>query len=229
MIHVTWCIVLASGKEESLSEGVETAFLSLSGKPVLCYSLEALEHCEDIDGVVVVVNKARMNDVVQMVKLYSCTKVRKIVAGTSQRLSSLKAGLKEVGDDATLIAVQEVSRPMLTPDLMSQTVKAGKRYGAALACSRIEDAVKVAERGQKTEATLDPGTAWAAQTPAVFRRECLAKALETGQKEKGPRMSDETALVESIGETLHMVSAPASNIRLRSVSDLALAEALLRF
>jgi 2-C-methyl-D-erythritol 4-phosphate cytidylyltransferase len=67
---------------------------------------------------------------------------------------------------------------------------------------------------------------FAAQTPQVFRLDWLREALAKAEAE-GLRATDDAALVERLGVAVHVVEGPATNLKITTAADLALAEALL--
>jgi 2-C-methyl-D-erythritol 4-phosphate cytidylyltransferase len=67
---------------------------------------------------------------------------------------------------------------------------------------------------------------FAAQTPQVFRLDWLREALAKAEAE-GLLATDDATLVERLGVAVHVVEGPASNLKITTAADLALAEALL--
>jgi 2-C-methyl-D-erythritol 4-phosphate cytidylyltransferase len=174
----------------------------------------------------VVARKERMESVRGLVGMFGFAKVRKIVAGTMQRPTSVANGLRSLDPDVSIVSIHDASRPCVTPDLVSETVRAAKRYGAGVAAARITDVVKETSTGQKVGRTLDASKLWLAQTPQAFRLDLLSKALDRAGKRKTP-VADEAAAVELTKQPVHLIAAPASNIRINGPEDLALASALL--
>lgn len=225
MIHKIWGIILASGKNEQIaSTGADVAFLGLGDKPVIAHSLQAMEDCGDIDGVVVVVDKERMNNVVPLVQMFGFNKLRRIVAGTSARLTSLLAGMKELEDDVTMVSVHEVSRPFVKPAVISKSVRVAKRYGSAVVANQLTDVIKLVDKGSKVKGTQERRVAWAVQSPQTFRREILEKALE---KNKGS-IEEESEMIEAIKEEVRVVPSSKLNIKINSIDALSFAGVLER-
>jgi len=112
---MSWAVIVASGKEEMLNSETCTAFLSLNSRPVLSYSLTAFEHTPEIDGVVVVAPKDRLEQVSSIVQLFGCHKVKKIVPGGTSQYVSFTNGMKYVDEDADILLMHEASRPNITP------------------------------------------------------------------------------------------------------------------
>jgi 2-C-methyl-D-erythritol 4-phosphate cytidylyltransferase len=74
-------------------------------------------------------------------------------------------------------------------------------------------------------ATVDRSRLWRALTPQFFRIDILARALE---REDAPAFTDEAAAVEALGLHPRLVEGSASNIKVTTPGDMALAEAILR-
>ncbi len=74
--------------------------------------------------------------------------------------------------------------------------------------------------------TLDRSTLWAAQTPQVFRRAVLERALEVPD-EVLAQATDDAWLVERAGGRVVVVQAPRENLKVTTPLDLALAELLI--
>ena len=210
-----------------MNGGADIAFLSPGDSPLFSYSLDAFEKCPEIDGIVLVVNKEKVETVANMVRLFGCSKLKKIVGGTAQRTSSLLAALKVLDVDVSIVSIHDVSRPCVTAELISETVKAAKRYGSGVAAVKVEDAIKEVEKGQKVSRTMERGKLWASQTPQTFKRETLEKALESSIVKK-KQHDDDAQMLSVIKKEVHLVPSSSRNMKVRNVDDLVLASALLR-
>jgi 2-C-methyl-D-erythritol 4-phosphate cytidylyltransferase len=220
----TLVVVIACGKEEEVSSGVETAFLPLGSRPVLAHSLRTFQESTKVDGIIVVVSKERVDSALQIVKRFGCTKVRGIVVGGTNRLSSLRTVFSKLPEPASTILVHEASRPFASAEVLAECVKASKRYGSAIAAHRIPDSVKAAAKGLKPDKTLERHSAWAAQTPQAFKFEVFAKIIDP--KNKNIKLiDDESEWVKKPAE-VHLVEAGYRNIKIRNSDDLAVATAM---
>lgn len=220
-------IVVAAGKSERMGRSVDKVFLSLGTQPVLSYSLAAFEHCADIDAVILVVRKDRVDAARGMSQMYGYSKVKRVIAGGAKRQASVTLGLAEVSDDARIVAVHDGGRPCVTPELISETIKTAKRYGSGVAAVKLTDTVKEVEKGVTTTGTLDRSKIWAVQTPQTFKIDLLRSALDLVKKKKAT-VTDESSAVELLGEAVRLVPAPMTNIKITTPDDLTLAAALLK-
>ncbi|MFC1498106.1 2-C-methyl-D-erythritol 4-phosphate cytidylyltransferase [Verrucomicrobiota bacterium] len=220
-------VIVAGGKSERMGPKVDKAFLSLGTKPILAYSLEAFEKCQDIDGVILVVRKDRLEAARGMVQLYGCSKVKKVIAGGTTRQVSVSNGLAQLNDEVKIVSVHDGARPFVTPQLISMTIATAKRYGTGVAAVKITDTVKFVEKGVTVSKTIDRSKLWAVQTPQTFKRKLLFEAYDLVEKKK-LTVTDEASAVENICEDVRLVSAPLSNIKITVPEDLPFAAALLK-
>ena len=220
-------IVVAAGKSERMGPDVDKAFLSLGTKPVVIYSVLAFEKCPDIDNVILVVRKDRLDAARAMVQMFGCAKVKKVVAGGVKRQISVGNGLAHVSREAKIVVIHDGARPCVTPDLISEVVRSAKRNGSGVAAVKITDTIKEVDRGVTISRTVDRAKLWAVQTPQAFRYDVLLKALELIKK-KNLTVTDDASAVELTHQEVHLVPAAWSNIKITTAGDLVTAAALLK-
>lgn len=220
-------IVVAAGKSERMGQNVDKAFLSMGSKPVLAYALMAFEKCTDIDRIVLVVRKDRVDAAGGLVRMFGLSKVKKIVAGGPSRQVSVQNGLEQVGDEVKIVAVHDGARPLVTPELISDTIASARKFGSGVAASKVTDTLKWVETGNKVAHTVDRTKLWSVQTPQTFKLSLLLKAFAAVNK-KDATVTDEASAVELLGEEVRLVPTSLPNIKITTADDLQMAGALLR-
>jgi len=220
-------VIVAAGKSERMGLDVDKAFLSLGSKPVLAYSLIAFEKCHDIEGVVLVVRKDRVESARAMAQLFGCFKVKKVIAGGATRQVSVENGLSQLTPEVDTVAVHDGARPCVTPAVISETIKSARKFGSGVAAVKITDTVKESKRGLVVSKTIDRTMLWAVQTPQTFKLSLLLKAFSAVNK-KRMTVTDEASAVELVCKDVRLVPAALSNIKITSPDDLTLATALMR-
>jgi 2-C-methyl-D-erythritol 4-phosphate cytidylyltransferase len=204
---------MAAGSGERLAAGRPKAFVECAGRPLLEWSLEALEHV--CDRVVVAVPPG-----------YEGAPDR--VPGGAVRSASVRAALA-AAPEADVAVVHDAARPLVTPALIEACVGAlGDRWDGAVAAARATDTLKEARPADGgVVRTLDRERLWAVQTPQAFGAEALRRALDIDDDALA-RASDDAALVEANGGAVRVVEAPADNLKITTPIDLEIAAALLR-
>ena len=97
-----------------------------------------------------------------------------------------------------------------------------------IAAAPVSDTVKeVGSDGRTVVRTLERAGLWAIQTPQVFRRKALERALFDADDELLRAATDDAWLVERAGGTVRIVEADVENVKVTTPTDLRLAELLL--
>jgi 2-C-methyl-D-erythritol 4-phosphate cytidylyltransferase len=151
------------------------------------------------------------------------------VFGGDERSHSVRAALHHTlaGDP---VLVHDAARPLVTPEII-RAVLAGldADADAAIAAARVTDTIKEQrnDAAPTVARTLDRSGLWAIQTPQVFRRDVLERALAQPHKILAAA-TDDASLVEIMGATVRLVESPRENLKVTTPDDLRLADLLLR-
>lgn len=222
-----WAIVLAAGKASGFTTDVEPSFLSLGSKPVLAYSIQAIERCPEIEGVVVVASKERVDGLRGMLQMFGASKVKAIVSGGPARDEMVKSGLEAVDvSEAGFIAVVDGAIPNLTPELIAETVRAARKHGAASVARQLKGPLAESAKGNKITGLPNGSTWWTTLGPQVFRLDVIRRAMENAAK-KRLKVADEAAAVVAMKGEVQLVPTDRMLIRIDSPQDLLLSEFLL--
>ena len=148
------------------------------------------------------------------------------VRGGEHRSQSVRAALSAAGGDP--VVVHDAARPLVTAPVVRAALEELERYGcdAVVAAAPVTDTIKQVEDGVVTR-TLERAALWAVQTPQVFRRAALERALEAPD-EILAGATDDAWLVERAGGSVRVVASPVGNLKVTSPGDLQVAELALR-
>lgn len=213
-------LLVAAGRGERLGADGPKAFVVLAGRPMIEWSLDALRLVPAVERIVVALPPG--------VPAPAGTVG---VVGGAERSHSVRAALEAAGpgpDDEPVI-VHDAARPLARPELFERALGALASMGAdaVVAAARVTDTIKRADGADlRVVETLDRSALWAAQTPQVFRRAALARALAQPDAVLS-RATDDAGLVEQAGGRVHVVESPAGNLKVTTPTDLRLAELLL--
>ena len=208
-------LLVAAGRGERLGSQGPKAFVACAGRPLLEWSVAALEACADVERIVVALPPGVV-----------APPGTEGVQGGEQRSQSVQAAMRHAGD-ADVVVVHDAARPLLTPQLVQDCLDtlAAEDCDAAIAAAPVADTIKEAQ-GEVVVRTLDRSRLWAVQTPQVFRRAVLERALDAGA-EVLAAATDDASLVERLGGEVRLVPAPRENLKVTTPDDLRLAELLL--
>lgn len=212
-------LVLAAGLGERLGLGRPKALAELAGRPLWRWSVDLLSGMEEI-GRVVVALPPGIEPPAGIVA----------VPGGAVRSESVLRALSAAGEgeDGEAVLVHDAARPLLTVEIVRATLDALGSEGVdgAIAATPVTDTVKQVDENGRVVNTLERSGLWAVQTPQVFRRDALRRALEV-PAEVLAEATDDAWLVERMGGCVVMVLSPRENLKVTTPLDLKLAELLL--
>lgn len=224
--HYTTAIVLAGGSGSRMGSTTTKQMMKLAGKPVIIHSLLAMDACDYIDEVILVVKEEEIPLYPPMLKKYGIQKVTQIVEGGETRQESVLKGFELIPDKADYVAIHDGARPLITPSQIKTVVLSAYDYKAAAAAAPAKDSVKVANISGMIDYTVDRKTVWLMQTPQVFYSNLYRASIYTASKDKFIG-TDDTEVAEHAGFSTKLVDIGYENIKITTPVDLILAEAIL--
>jgi 2-C-methyl-D-erythritol 4-phosphate cytidylyltransferase len=224
-------VVVAAGRGERLGDRGPKALVTLAGEPLLVHALRALEAAGLPPAVVV----HTPGEEAAFAAAVAGIPVAALVPGGADRTASVRAGVAALDPAASLVAVHDAARPLVPADVIRRAV-AAVADGAVAAAPAVPipdtlkrvDGVLDAAHPTPVRATVDRSELVGVQTPQVFPRPVLERALQ-----EGPGATDDLVLVERLvaaGELdgqVVVVQGSARGLKVTYPDDLRIAEAML--
>jgi 2-C-methyl-D-erythritol 4-phosphate cytidylyltransferase len=218
-----WAVLAAAGRGERLDVDRPKAFAPLRGRPLLAESLERLEASGWVESIVVVAPAGWEEPVILLAEELGCGKVVASVAGGETRAESVRIGVAEVDDDASVILVHDAARPLLPDEVVERLLIAlNEGWDGAVPGLPVADTVKRVQDGGAVVETLPRSELVSVQTPQAFVASALRKAVE-----RGGEATDCASLVEAGGGRVKVVPGDPRLLKVTTPEDLAVVESWL--
>lgn len=212
-------IIAAGGRGARFSAARPKQLLPVLGRTLLERSVTLFASHSAIDEVIVAIPPELVASPPGYLRAAGAVPVR-IVAGGDRRQDSVANAFAAASPESDIIVVHDAARPFASADLITRTIDAAADSGAALAAIASRDTVKLVA-GAFVSRTLPRESIYLAQTPQAFRRDVLRAALAAGGD-----ATDEASLAERAGHAVRIVEGEPTNIKITTVEDLAIAEAI---
>ncbi len=218
-------VIVSAGLARRMG-GIDKVLAPLGELPVLVHTLYAFQDCPAVNEIIVVAREDLVVEVGRLCREFNLDKVKKVIVGGQERLHSVQAGLGEVDLEAGLIAIHDGARPLVTQEIIRDTIARAALTGAAAPAIALTDTIKRTEDGIVQE-TVDRSSLWAVQTPQVFEAG-LIKAATKKAIDDGELLTDDCGSVERLGMKVTLTSGSRENIKITTPLDLVLGEAILQ-
>ena len=220
MINHFVAVIPAAGIGDRFEDRTPKQYINIYGKTVIERSVEhILNHPSCLELVVCLSsNDSWFRDLA----LFQNPKVQTIVGGNT-RGESVDNGVKffeERNLEFSHFLIQDAVRPCLEKEDLDKLLKLlGSEHDGMILGFPVSDTLKKTHyESSQIIKTVDRNNLWHSQTPQLFKKESLIKALNQTSREK--EFTDEAQLLESIGADLVLVKGSSQNIKLTYQDDL---------
>ncbi|HEY6741206.1 MAG TPA: 2-C-methyl-D-erythritol 4-phosphate cytidylyltransferase [Lapillicoccus sp.] len=218
-------VVVAAGAGARYGAGVPKAFVPLSGRSLLAWSVRAALECPGVGCVAVVAPSSHLAAAERETAEYADARVR-VVAGGIERHDSVAAGLAVLPAELDVVLVHDAARAM-TPSSLFAAVAAAVAHGAPAVVPGLPvvDTIKQVDETGTVVVTLPRAALRAVQTPQGFRRDVLERAHAAM---RSALVTDDAVLVEALGLPVlvipgdplaHKITTPADLDRVVALVD----------
>jgi 2-C-methyl-D-erythritol 4-phosphate cytidylyltransferase len=193
----------------------------LAGRPLVCWSVEALR-AGGVAEVLVAVPAAERAAFAAVLP----SDVQ-LVDGGGTRTASVRAALAEVSGSASVVLVHDAARPLTPPDVVARVLAAlAAGAPAVVPVLPVVDTTVVVGDDGTVQDTLPRATLRRVQTPQGFDRTTLVAAY--AQLPDGVELTDDAAVARAAGVPVTTVAGDELAAKVTVQHDLALAELLVR-
>lgn len=228
-----FAIILSAGIGRRMrDDGFPKQYIKVGGKPVIVYTLEAFDQCDDIDQIILVCSAEWQEELDAWRSHFSVRKPIRYVEGGESRQESIFNGLTECmnlsnsQDDKVII--HDAARPLVSCDLIRKCLSELPASDGCMPVLPSIDTYYLSEDGRTISNLIDRSRLFAGQAPEAFllkkyyevNNECSCAELAKvrGTSEIAFKSGLEIALIE--GDELNFkLTTPADLERFRTIVE----------
>jgi 2-C-methyl-D-erythritol 4-phosphate cytidylyltransferase len=192
-------IICAAGASKRFGGKRKKPLVDVDGRAVFLRSVEIFSSREDVKQILLAI--APEDEELVNVKWGPNLKFFnvKICFGGAERFDTVQKGLELIKDDIELIAVHDAVRCCVKEEWIDKVIAEAAKSGAAILACPVVATLKEA-KDKVIIQTVDRAGFYEAQTPQVFETSLLKKAYANLKNLDKNKISDDSQLVEAIGE-----------------------------
>ena len=224
-------LIPAAGTGRRMGGSISKQYLELAGKPILAHTLSLFENHPLIENIYLLVPPDDISYCQQqIIDRYGFSKVRRIVAGGTERQDSVRNGLDALAEDGLTqpqqpILIHDGARPLFDCQRLSTLIDIVCQTGACIIGVPVKDTIKDVENNKIT-GSPDRSRLWQAQTPQGFHYQLIREAFDRAADD-GFTATDDASLVERLGHPVQILEGDYRNIKVTTPEDILIAAALL--
>lgn len=222
------------GNRMNLS-GLPKQFLPLgkSQKPIIIHTLEKFLICEKLDFIYLGINKDWLGYAEELLDKYDIDKKKVfIVPGGADRnltiLNIIEAIEKNHGESKEhIIVTHDAVRPFVTLRMLNENIEAAKECGACDTVTPAIDTIIESKDGKFISSVPQRNFMYQGQTPQTFNMSELKRLYNDLTEEEKSILTDACKIFTFRNKPVKMVQGDAFNIKITTVSDYKIAEAII--
>lgn len=220
-------IIPAAGKGERFGGREKKTFAKLGGKPLFIQTIQLFINRDDVCQTILAIAPEDMDTMKTRYAANLGFMGVKSVLGGKNRCETVGNAIEIVTDEADYIAVHDAARPCVADSLIDSVFAEAQKSGAAIPAIPITSTLKRVSQSNVVEETMARDGLFLAQTPQVFRRDWIMDAYKK-LGEIDEEFTDDAQLVAQAGYAVSIVRGDATNIKITTKSDIALAQSILK-
>ncbi|MEM1254459.1 MAG: 2-C-methyl-D-erythritol 4-phosphate cytidylyltransferase [Cyanobacteria bacterium P01_H01_bin.21] len=220
-------LIPAAGVGKRMGANGNKLLLPLLNDAIIAWTLKAAVAADTVEWIGIIAQGVDEPIFKEIVAKLATAKPIVFIRGGDTRQASVYNGLEALPADASQVLIHDGARCLATPKLFDRCSAAFETCHGFIAAVPVKDTIKQVNASGIIEATPDRSHLWAAQTPQGFDVALLKKAHKEGNSQ-GWAVTDDAALFEKCGLSVHIVEGEETNLKVTTPEDLAIAEFILR-
>lgn len=224
-------IIFAGGTGQRMnSKAKPKQFLELYSKPIIIYTLEHFEQCDEIDSIIIVCIKDWIDYCWKIVRKFEISKVIDIIPGGETGFKSRYIGLKrakEIYSDNTIILMHDGVRPLIDKETIIADIDCVKNNGSAITVSPATETIATKNESGFVGEIIDRSKCQIAKAPQCFYLRELLTAHEIAIENGVEDCIDCAFLMQSQGYNIYSVEGKSENIKITTPSDFYIFRAII--
>lgn len=218
-------IIVAAGAGRRMNLDINKQYIKLDEKEMITHTIDVFYKDRNIDEIVVCIKEEEEYFFVnEIINKYNFENI-KIAYGGKERQDSIFNGLQKIDENCDIVLIHDGARPFVSHEIIKESIEVAKEKQAAVVGVPVRDTIKVVEDGI-IKHSPQRSTLWSAQTPQTFKYDLIIKAYEEAYKDNYYG-TDDSMLVERIGQSVAMVMGSYENIKITNQEDINVAEQIL--
>lgn len=215
-------IIPAAGLGSRMGLGYNKVLLDIGGESIISRTVRFFDEDPDCEAIHLSVRAEEREVVSDM--FHSVAKVKGIHIGGQERQDSIYNALINI-DSAEYIFVHDGARPFVSQDIILRLKEKVQETGAVICGVKVKDTLKRVVNDKVVE-TLPRQEIISVHTPQAFKANILKTAYEHAKKHHLD-VTDDSMMVEAIGESVYITESSYDNIKITTAEDIQLAKLIL--
>ena len=224
-------LLTAAGSGTRMKLDIPKQFLHVENKPLIIHTLEKFQAHPSIDKIIVVTIPSWMDVLKSYAKQFGITKLEWVVPGGATGQESIHNGLMKLKEECSpddVVMIHDGNRCMVSQEIISNSIATFREHGGAITAIPCVEAVFRSQDGKSSDISIPREQLFRTQTPHTYTLEKLLWAHDEAEKRGIEATAATCTLMNELGETIYFSEGSEENLKITTMDDLHIMEALLQ-
>lgn len=222
-------VLLAGGVDPTFKMDIPKQFVNVYNRPIIVYTMEIFQKHPQVDAIMVACLKGWENMVTAYAKQFRIDKLKWVITGgvSGQETSKIAVDtLMQSCKEDDIIILHDAIRPMVTPEIISDSIRTCEKKGMGVAAVISMDNVMMTDDGMNGKMSISRYAFRRIQTPQTYRLGMLQEAHEKALQENIRGENDTNNMISRLGIQTALSKGSDINLKINTVEDVEMFKAL---
>ena len=223
-------LLTAAGSGTRMHQDIPKQFIHVDNKPVIIHTVEAFQKHPSVDAIIIVTLDSWIDVLWAYARQFNIDKLKWIVPGGETGQESIKKGLDKLKaelDDDTVVMVHDGNRPLVTTEIISDSLATFRKHGSAVAVIPCTEVVFESDDGVSSCQSIEREKLFRTQTPHTYTLGELFDAHAEAARRGIRNTAASCMLMKELGRMTWFSKGSEENLKITTVEDLRIFKALL--
>ena len=224
-------LLTAAGSGTRMHQDIPKQFMHVGNRPIIIHTMERFQRHPGIDAIVVVTLESWIDVLWAYARQFGIDKLKWVVPGGETGQESILKGLAKISEECSLndtVMVHDGNRCNVSSQIISDSLAVYRERGGAIAAIPCVEAVFRSADGVSASDEIPREQLWRTQTPHTYSLGKLLWAHREARKRGIEATIATCSLMRELGESVWFSRGSEENIKITTVDDLKIFEALQR-
>lgn len=218
-------LILSGGTGSRMHSDIPKQYISVSGRPIISYSLESLSLHSAVSAIQIVADQTWQErirawltdiDIDSKFKGFS-------IPGANRQLSILNGleDIKKYAENSDYVFIHDAARPLLSEKQITDCLDAAAGHDGVMPVLPMKDTVYSSTDGRSVRSLLDRSELYAGQAPEVFRLGPYYEANRSLLPDRILKINGSTEPAVMAGLDIVMIPGDEKNFKITTAEDLS--------
>lgn len=228
---MTVAVLLAGGVDPGFQMDIPKQFVNVYNVPVIVYTMKRFQNHPEVDAIMVACLSGWENLVSAYAKQFDIDKLKWVIEGglTGQETSQFATNkLMECCDEDDIVILHDAIRPMVSDEIISDSIAKCKQNGMGIAAVTSMDNVMMTDDGVTGKMSISRYAFRRVQTPQTYRLGDLFEAHKEALERDIRNENDTNNMMSRLGKKVTFSKGSDTNLKINTVEDVEMFKALFK-